>query len=54
MKLEIRISLNNGADSESAPLIVHSNFNYVKEVQNSELYESIVADFLDALKERSS
>lgn len=54
MELEINIKLTNGADSESAPLIVHSRFNYNAEVSDSKLYERILADTLDSIKEHGS
>ena len=54
MELEVKVKLTNGADSETAPLITFSNFNYTKDVDNSVLYEQIVAGVLDAIKEPSS
>lgn len=54
MELKINIKLTNGADSESAPIIVYSNFDYTKEVSDSTLYERIAIDILEILEKHSS
>jgi len=54
MELEIKISLTNGGDSDTAPRIVYANFNYNVEVETNKEYLELLAAALDVLKEPSS
>lgn len=54
MKLEIRISLTNGGDSETAPRIVFANFNYNAGVATNKEYLNLLTAAIDAIKEPSS